>query len=191
MSSIEQDARRDGRRDEVSGDEWDRKREELRERGIAYCLSAYVDGHGIAKCKTVPIDHFGQMMRGSELFTGAAIDMLGQSPADDELRSGRTQTRSCSSRGEPTVAFAPGHLYFHGEPYPMCPRTVLTRQAERARPSTGFSLQPRHRDRVLLRPHATAAGPGPRTRRTRWQALLRRRRAARDRSTSSTRWSGT
>jgi glutamine synthetase len=33
------------------------------------------------------------------------------------------------------VAYAPGNLYLHDEPYPMCPRTVLTRQAERARDS--------------------------------------------------------
>jgi len=33
----------------------------------------------------VPIDHFERMMRGSELFTGAALDGLGQGPGDDEL----------------------------------------------------------------------------------------------------------
>ena len=48
-------------------------------------MATYVDGHGVAKCKAVPIDHFDQMMHGSELFTGAALDLLGQSPADDEL----------------------------------------------------------------------------------------------------------
>jgi glutamine synthetase len=31
------------------------------------------------------------------------------------------------------VAFAPGNLYLRGEPYPMCSRTVLTRQTERGR----------------------------------------------------------
>ena len=63
----------------------DRVRERLRSDGVEYCMATYADGHGIAKCKTVPLDHFHAMMHGSELFTGAALDMLGQSPADDEL----------------------------------------------------------------------------------------------------------
>ena len=131
MSSIDQGARRDGRRDEVSGEEWDRKREELRERGIEYCLSAYVDVHGIPKAKAVPIDHFGQMMSGSELFTGAAIDGLGQGPADDELSVWPDINAITDLPWEPTVAWAPGQLHFHGEPYPMDSRTVLKRQIDR------------------------------------------------------------
>ena len=35
-----------------------REQERLREAGVEYCLAAYVDVHGIAKCKAVPIDHF-------------------------------------------------------------------------------------------------------------------------------------
>jgi glutamine synthetase len=63
----------------------DRVLERLRSDGVEFCMATYADGHGIAKCKTVPLDHFHAMMRGSELFTGAALDMLGQSPAYDEL----------------------------------------------------------------------------------------------------------
>ena len=40
-------------------------------------MATYSDGHGIAKCKSVPLAHFDQMMHGSELFTGAALDLLG------------------------------------------------------------------------------------------------------------------
>ena len=46
----------------------------LTEKGVRYCLPFYVDVHGVPKTKTVPIDHFDRMMRGSELFTGAALD---------------------------------------------------------------------------------------------------------------------
>ena len=45
-----------------------REQERLKEAGVAYCLAAYVDVHGIPKAKIVPIDHFERMMRGSELF---------------------------------------------------------------------------------------------------------------------------
>ena len=57
----------------------------LMEKGVEYCMPLYVDVHGIAKTKTVPVSHFDRMMRGSELFTGAALDGLGQGPHDDEL----------------------------------------------------------------------------------------------------------
>jgi glutamine synthetase len=80
----------------------------------------------------VPLDHFGDMMHGSELFTGAALDMLGQSPADDELAVWPDPGAIVPLPWRPNVAFAPGNLYLHGEPYPMCPRTVLTRQTDRA-----------------------------------------------------------
>ena len=58
---------------------------ELAGKGVKHCLAAYVDLHGIPKAKGVPISHFARMMRGSELFTGAALDGLGQGPSDDEL----------------------------------------------------------------------------------------------------------
>ncbi len=108
-------------------------RERLRSEGVKYCMATYADGHGIAKCKTVPLDHFRAMMHGSELFTGAALDMLGQSPADDELAVWPDPDAIVPLPWKPEVAFAPGNLYLHDEPYPMCSRTVLTRQAERAR----------------------------------------------------------
>ena len=131
MSSVEQDARRLGIAGREPDERWAHKREELRERGIAYCLSAYVDVHGVPKAKAVPIDHFTRMMGGSELFTGAAIDGLGQGPADDELSVWPDLDAITPLPWEPTVAWAPGQLHFHGEPYPMDSRTVLRRQTDR------------------------------------------------------------
>jgi glutamine synthetase len=110
---------------------WERTREQLREQGVAYCLSSYVDMHGVPKAKAVPVEHFSRMMRGSELFTGAAIDGLGQGPADDELSLWPDLDAVTVLPWEPSVAWAPGHLHYHGEPYPMCSRTVLRRQTDR------------------------------------------------------------
>lgn len=101
--------------------------------GVEYVMATYPDGHGIAKCKTVPIAHFADMMRGSELFTGAALDLLGQSPADDELAVFPDAQAIEPLPWRPAVAYAPGNLYLRGKPYPMCSRTVLSRQMARAR----------------------------------------------------------
>jgi len=59
----------------------------LRSKGVKYCIGAYVDIHGIPKGKVVPIDHLHHMAHGSELYTGYALDGLGQAPNDDEIAS--------------------------------------------------------------------------------------------------------
>ena len=115
------------------------KREELRTRGIRYCLAAFTDVHGVGKAKCVLIDHFGQMMRGSELFTGAALDGLGQEPSDDELSVRPDLGRIVELPWRPDFAWAPGYLYYRGEPWSMCTRGVLQRAIDRAA-ALGFTF---------------------------------------------------
>ena len=115
------------------------KQESLADAGVEYCLAAYVDVHGIAKAKAVPIEHFVAMMNGSELFTGAALDGLGQEPSDDELSVRPDLDAIRILPWEPTVAWAPGQLYFHDEAWPMDSRTVLRRQVDRAA-ALGFTF---------------------------------------------------
>src|SRR6185503_4505033 len=102
--------------------------ESLIEKGVEYCMPLYVDVHGIAKTKTVPVSHFDRMMRGSELFTGAALDGLGQGPHDDELAVLTDPNAVMQLPWRPNVAVIPGHLSYHEQPYPMCSRTVLAKQ---------------------------------------------------------------
>jgi len=120
-----------GREPGADLERWQRIARELHERGVKYCLSSYVDVHGVVKAKAVPIGHFMRMMKGSELFTGAAIDGLGQGPSDDELSLWPDADAITVLPWEPTVAWAPGNLHFRGEPYPMDSRHVLQRQVDR------------------------------------------------------------
>ena len=106
--------------------------EDLKRQGVKYCLAAFVDVHGIPKSKAVPIDHFERMMRGSELYTGAALDGLGQGPDDDELALFPEPTAVTILPWRPEVAWAPGNLKYHEEPWPMCSRTILATQVKRA-----------------------------------------------------------
>ena len=108
-------------------------KESLIDKGVAYCLSSYVDIHGIPKGKVVPIAHFDRMMRGSELFTGAALDGLGQGPHDDELALHPDPDAVTVLPWRPNVAWAPGNLRYHDQPWHMCSRTVLVNQLARAR----------------------------------------------------------
>jgi len=104
----------------------------LEAKGVRYCFSSYVDAHGVAKGKAVPIDHFERMMRGSELFTGAAVEGLGQGPHDDELSVHPDPSAIVQLPWRPEIAWAPGFLRYHNEPWAMCSRTVLQRQIDRA-----------------------------------------------------------
>ncbi len=123
----------------------------LIDKGVEYLMPLYVDVHGIAKTKTVPVSHFDRMMRGSELFTGAALDGLGQGPHDDELAVVPDPRAVMQLPWRPNVAVIPGQLTYHEQPYPMCSRTVLAKQVERAA-KLGLEIQPRHRMRDLYRP---------------------------------------
>ncbi len=104
----------------------------LMDKGVEYCMPFYVDVHGIPKTKTVPINHFDRMMRGSELFTGAALDGLGQGPHDDELAVMPDPDAVIQLPWRPNIALIPGQLTYHEKPYPMCSRTILAKQVERA-----------------------------------------------------------
>lgn len=100
-------------------------KQQLRAQGVKYCMGAYVDIHGVPKGKVVPIDHFEHFAQGSELYTGYALDGLGQSPNDDEIASVPDTTRGHPLPWNPEVAWFPADLHFHGHPYPLSTRVAL------------------------------------------------------------------
>lgn len=99
--------------------------EELKSKGVKYCIGAYVDIHGIPKAKVVPIDHLQQMAAGSERYTGYALDGLGQAPSDDELNSIPDLDHIIPLPWEPKVAWMPADNGFQGKPYPLNTRVAL------------------------------------------------------------------
>ena len=104
----------------------------LLEQGVKYAMPIYVDVHGVPKSKTVPIEHLERVVQGSELFTGAALDGLGQGPHDDELAVYPDREALCVLPWRPEIAWLPGNLKYHDEPWSMCSRTVLCDQITRA-----------------------------------------------------------
>ena len=97
----------------------------LKEKGVKYCIGAYVDIHGIPKAKVVPIDHLPQMAAGSERYTGYALDGLGQAPSDDELNSVPDLDQIIQLPWEPKIAWMPADNYFQGKPYALNTRVAL------------------------------------------------------------------
>jgi len=115
--------------------------QELRAKGVKYCLGAYVDIHGIPKGKFVPIDHLPHMLEGSELYTGYALDGLGQSPNDDEIASVPDLDGLIQLPWQPEVAWMPADNTFKGQPYPLNTRVALKKVlAEAEAMGFGFNL---------------------------------------------------
>jgi len=63
----------------------DEVRRRLRDDGIDYILAQYVDLHGTARCKGVPVRAFDQFLEGSAGFAGAAVWGMGQGPHDHDM----------------------------------------------------------------------------------------------------------
>lgn len=114
-------------------------RDDLKAKGVKYCVGAYVDLHGVPKGKFVPVDHFVHFAEGSELYTGYALDGLGQKPNDDEIASVPDLERGCILPWNKEVAFYPADNTFKGQPYEVNTRVALKKVLAEAE-SMGFGL---------------------------------------------------
>jgi glutamine synthetase len=122
-----------------SPEEIETLKQELKGKGVKYCLGAYVDIHGIPKGKFVPIDHLGHMAEGSELYTGYALDGLGQAPNDDEIASVPDLDSIIQLPWQPEVAWMPADNTFKGEPYEINTRVALKKVLKQAE-EMGFGM---------------------------------------------------
>src|SRR5258708_33981132 len=93
----------------------------LEEQGVRYGLASYVDLHGRPKCKAVPIGHFEQMLSGSELFTGAALDGGPQEVNDDGGAAHPDFERALILPGHPASRWSPCDLWPNRAPFEAGP----------------------------------------------------------------------
>lgn len=116
-------------------------KDSLKQKGVEYCIGAYVDIHGVPKGKVVPIDHLEHMAAGSERYTGYALDGLGQLPNEDELTSVPDLDRIIQLPWESKVAWMPADNHFQGKPYALNTRVALKNVLEQAKTmGLGFNL---------------------------------------------------
>lgn len=111
----------------------------LQDLGVRYALASFVDLHGINKSKVVPLAHFEQMIAGSELFTGAALDGVPQQVNDEEV-SAHPDLESCTVLPwNKEVAWFASDLYLQGRPFEACSRGILKKVLNEAA-DMGYSL---------------------------------------------------
>ena len=109
----------------------------LRSKGVKYVMPSFVDMHGIPKAKMVPLDHLHSCSRGSELFTGAAVDGVPQAVSDDEVCAvGDPATMAVQLPYRRDVAYMPASLYLLGEQFESCSRNIYSRVAAQAKSSS-------------------------------------------------------
>lgn len=112
---------------------------DLQAKGVKYCMGTFVDIHGIPKGKIVPLDHLRQMANGSELYTGYAVDGLGQAPNDDEIASVPDLDHIIQLPWQPEIAWMPADNTLYGEPYELNTRVLLKKILKQA-DDMGFGM---------------------------------------------------
>ena len=111
----------------------------LGDKGVKYCMGTYVDIHGTPKGKIVPINHLHHMAHGSELYTGYALDGLGQAPNDDEIASVPDLDHIIQLPWQPEIAWMPADNTLYGKPYELNTRVLLKKVLKQAQ-EMGFGM---------------------------------------------------
>lgn len=125
----------------------------LQARGVKYALASYVDMHGVAKSKMVPIAHLSRMMGGSELCTGAALDGVPQDISDEEVSPIPDPDSVIICPWRPDVAWFASDLHCEGQPFEPCSRQIFKRvlaQAADMGYQFNFGIEP---ELFLLKDH--------------------------------------
>ncbi len=123
----------------MAGGENSELRQTLEKAGVEYLLPSYVDMHGISKAKMVPIAHFDDMMGGSEMFTGAALEGVPQEVNDEEIAAHPDPASCMIQPWQSNVAWFASNLWSEGKPFEPCSRNILNRVTAQAA-ELGFGL---------------------------------------------------
>ena len=106
-------------------------KEFLRKHEVRYVLAQFVDIHGAAKAKAVPVEHLDMVLGDGAGFAGFALWGFGMGPqGPDYMARGDLDTLSL-------IPWMPGYArivcngFVRGEPYPYCSRVALKRQLDK------------------------------------------------------------
>lgn len=103
----------------------------LEENQTKYVLAQFVDIHGCAKTKSVPVAHYPHIVKQGAGFAGFAIWGTGITPNGPDYMAVGDSTTLTTVPWQPGYAriVCDGHVY--GEPHALDPRVVLKKQIER------------------------------------------------------------
>lgn len=114
-------------------------RKQLDEKNIKYLVPSYVDMHGIPKTKIVPVEYLERMLKGSELFTGAALEGVPQDLSDDEVCAHPDPASFTPIPWRSDSVWFASDLWVHDTPFEPCNRGILKRVLAKAE-DMGFTV---------------------------------------------------
>ena len=122
-------------------------RKQLAKDNIDFLLAQFVDIHGAAKVKMVPVDALDAMVEEGAGFAGAAVWGAGQGPHSHDMLARIDLQSYTPLPWMPNTARFASDLFVDGESYPFCPRTNLKRVLSEVR-DAGYifnvGMEPEH-----------------------------------------------
>lgn len=102
-------------------------RARLKEDGIEFLVVQFVDIHGSAKSKMVPVECYDDVIDVGAGFAGGALWGVGQGPHSHDLMARIDVSTYTPLPWMPNTARFAADLFVDGQPHPWCPRTNLKR----------------------------------------------------------------
>ena len=102
-------------------------RQRMEQDGVRFILTQFVDIHGAAKVKLVPVGHFDDVVDDGAGFAGGSLYGMGQGPHDHDMAARvDVETYTPLPWDSETARFA-SDLFVDGEVHPYCPRQNMKR----------------------------------------------------------------
>ncbi|MBW1820099.1 MAG: type III glutamate--ammonia ligase, partial [Deltaproteobacteria bacterium] len=106
-------------------------RKEIRKRleaaGVEFLWAQFVDIHGAAKVKQVPMAAFDDIIDDGAGFAGGAVWGVNQGPHSHDIMARADVSTFKQLPWQPNTAMVQSNLYVDEKPYPSCARTNLLR----------------------------------------------------------------
>ncbi|MBS0266714.1 MAG: type III glutamate--ammonia ligase [Planctomycetes bacterium] len=112
-------------------------RHQMQADGIQFIIVQFVDIHGAAKAKMVPVECFDDVIDAGAGFAGGAVWGVGQGPHSHDLMARIDISTYTPLPWLPSTARFAANLYVDDQPHPYCARTNLLRVLSEAR-SQGY-----------------------------------------------------
>ena len=103
----------------------------FKENDIRYVLAQFVDVHGAAKAKAVPVEHYDMVIGDGAGFAGFAVWGLGMGPHGPDFMGVGDPTTISKIEWMPGFARMACDGHVNGKPYAYCSRVALKRQLQR------------------------------------------------------------
>jgi glutamine synthetase len=111
----------------------------FKENDIRYVLAQFVDVHGAAKAKAVPVEHYDMVVTDGAGFAGFAVWGLGMGPHGPDFMGVGDPSTISSIKWMPGFARMACDGYVNGKPYAYCSRVAAKRQLEKLS-ARGYTL---------------------------------------------------